>query len=62
MFYLCRTDPENDVTRALKQMYVNAIETGDEFRDYSLDVLDALLQIKLFSHDTSVLLQVGTVL
>lgn len=54
-----RTDPENDIKQALKQMYINAYETGDEYRDYALDTLDALLNIKLFSHNTFALLQVG---
>lgn len=48
----------NDMGHALEQMYVNAYETGDEFRDYALDTLDGLLNIKLFDHETFVLLQV----
>lgn len=56
---ITRTDPEHNVKQALQQMYINAVETGDEHRHYAIETLDALQKVKLFSRDTRLLLQVG---
>jgi len=40
-------------------MYINAVETGDEFRHFAIETLNALQDVKEFGRDTKVVLEVN---
>ena len=53
-----RSDPQNNIARALDQMVKNVIETGDTHRYFALETLDGLLRVEIFSSDTERLINV----